>query len=69
MRGASAGRLATRPLVLLLALALPAPAAHAVQAFDGRVEVHGYYEAQIRSLVRDFRLSDDWDLTQWWNIL
>ena len=33
------------------------------------MEVHGYYEAQIRSLVRDFRLSDDWDLSQWWNIL
>ena len=43
--------------------------AGAVSAFDGRVEVHGYYEAQIRSLVRDFRLSDDWDLSQWWNVL
>ena len=36
---------------------------------DGRVQVHGYYEAQIRSIVRDFDFSDDWDLTQWWNIL
>jgi hypothetical protein len=44
------------------------PAA-AVSAFEGRLEVHGYYEAQIRSLVRDFDISDDWDLSQWWNIL
>ena len=46
-----------------------APAAEAVEIADGRVEVHGYYEAQIRSIVRDFEFSDDWDLTQWWNIL
>ena len=44
-------------------------AAKAVSAFDGRVEMHGYYEAQIRSLVRDYNLSDDWDLSQWWNVL
>jgi len=44
-------------------------AAGALSAFDGRVEVHGYYEAQIRSLVRDFDFSDDWDLSQWWNVL
>src|SRR4030095_1318891 len=44
------------------------PAA-AVDAFDGRVQVHGFYEAQIRSIVRDFDFSDDWDLTQWWNVL
>ena len=50
-------------------LAGTARPAGAVSAFDGRVEVHGYYETQIRSLMRDFRLSDDWDLSQWWNIL
>ena len=51
-----------------LGLVLGAPAS-AVTALDGRVEVHGYYEAQIRSIVRDFDFSDDWDLTQWWNVL
>jgi hypothetical protein len=54
---------------LSLCVALVAPAANAVEALDGRVQVHGYYEAQIRSIVRDFDFSDDWDLTQWWNIL
>jgi hypothetical protein len=50
------------------ALALAEPAL-ALEALDGRLEVHGYYEAQIRSIVRDFDFSDDWDLTQWWNVL
>jgi hypothetical protein len=40
-----------------------------VDLFDKRVQVHGFYEAQIRSIVRDFDFSDDWDLTQWWNVL
>jgi hypothetical protein len=58
-----------RPLVLLLGVACLAPRAQAVEMLDGRVQVHGYFEAQVRSLVRDFDLSDDWDLAQWWNIL
>jgi hypothetical protein len=59
-----------RWLSLLLALALfaPAPAA-AVEMLDGRIAMHGYFEAQIRSLVRDYDFSDDWDLSQWWNVL
>src|SRR5262245_33053826 len=44
------------------------PAA-ALEFADGRFEVHGYYEAQIRSIARDFDISDGWDLTQWWNVL
>jgi hypothetical protein len=59
--------------VIAGSLALGAPllpgSGSALAAFDGRLEVHGYYEAQIRSLVRDFDLSDDWDLSQLWNVL
>jgi hypothetical protein len=55
-------------LLAVLAALAPRPAA-AVEALDGRVQVHGYFEAQIRSIVRDFDFSDDWDLTQWWNVL
>ena len=69
MRGASAARGVVGALALLIGSALLAPASSAIEALDGRVEVHGYYEAQIRSIVRDFDFSDDWDLTQWWNIL
>jgi hypothetical protein len=53
----------------LVALATAPRSASGYEALDGRVEVHGYYEAQIRSIVRDFDFSDDWDLTQWWNVL
>ncbi len=56
--------------VLLGAAALATPrASSALEFFDGRLEVHGFYEAQVRSLVRDYDLGDDWDLTQWWNVL
>jgi hypothetical protein len=48
---------------------LAARPASAVELLDGRVAVHGYFEAQIRSLVRDYDFSDDWDLSQWWNVL
>jgi hypothetical protein len=33
------------------------------------VELHGYYELQLRSIARDYRLSDNLDLTQWYNVL
>ena len=60
MRGASAARGAIGALALALSASLLAPASNAVEALDGRVEVHGYYEAQIRSIVRDF----DWGKTR-----
>ena len=69
MRGASAARGVVGAFALVLGGALATSPATAVEALDGRVQVHGYYEAQIRSIVRDFDFSDDWDLTQWWNIL
>jgi hypothetical protein len=69
MRGASAARTVSRSLATSLALALLAPAAPAVEFFDDRAEIHGFYEAQVRSLVRDYDFSDDWDLAQWWNVL
>ena len=56
-------------LGLVALVAVAGRPAEAVEFADGRVEVHGYYEAQIRSIVRDFEFSDDWDLTQWWNVL
>jgi hypothetical protein len=67
LAGAAAGRACLLPL--LLGAALCAAPVRAVSLGDGRVEVHGYYEAQIRSIARDFDPKDGWDLTQWWNIL
>ena len=47
---------------------LGAPA-HAAEWADGRLELHGYYELQVRAIARDFRASDDWDVTQLAHVL
>ncbi len=49
-------------------LALPSPAA-AIDLWDGRVEIHGAFEMQLRTMARDLDMSDDIDLTQWYNII
>ncbi len=41
----------------------------AIEFFEGRLEIHGFYEAQVRAIARDYSLSDGLDLTQWYNIL
>ena len=41
----------------------------AIEFFDGRLEIHGFYEAQVRAIARDYSLSDGLDLTQWYNTL
>ncbi|MEE3328303.1 MAG: DUF1302 family protein [Myxococcota bacterium] len=46
-------------------LFLPRPGA-AFEAIDGRLEAHGYFEMQIRTISQNF--SDQWDLTQWYNV-
>ena len=39
----------------------------AIELADGRVEIHGAYEMQFRTLNQDFR--HEWDLSQWKHIL
>jgi len=46
-----------------------APAARAFEFFDGRLQVHGYVEEQFRVIARGFNSQDNYDLTQWYNIL
>jgi hypothetical protein len=66
----SALRVDPRILVpaLLLATAFAAPAG-AFQFFDGRLQVNGFVEEQVRLDARNMQASDNWDLTQWYNIL
>ncbi|MEN8185275.1 MAG: hypothetical protein ABFS46_22355, partial [Myxococcota bacterium] len=68
MGGGSRARILRSVLGALLFLPL-ASAAPAFEFAEGRVQVHGFYEAQVRSMVRDFDFSDRWDLTQWYNVL
>ncbi|CAG1000279.1 hypothetical protein MYXO_02958 [Myxococcaceae bacterium] len=50
----------------LVGLAL-APGARAFEYFDGRIQVHGYLEEQVRAISADF--NQQLDLTQWYNVL
>ncbi len=52
-------------LALAWAALSPTPAA-AFEAADGRLQAHGYFEMQFRTISRNF--SDQWDLTQWYNV-
>ena len=64
------GRAFSARLVLsLVAAAATPPAAQAFDFFDGRVQVHGFVEEQIRGIARGFSTQDNLDLTQWYNIL
>ena len=49
-----------------LALIAAAPAT-AFEFFDGRLQIHGFYEGQVRGISRNY--SEELDLTQWQNIL
>jgi hypothetical protein len=49
------------------ALALGAPGARAFEAFDGRVQLHGFGEIQTRAISSGYR--EDLDLVQWYNVL
>ncbi len=59
--------LARFPLgVWLLALTAPT-AAFALEAFDGRLQAHGFFEMQVREISKGY--NDQFDLTQWYNII
>jgi hypothetical protein len=54
---------------LLILAFLAARPALAIDFFDGRFEVNGYYELQLRGIGRDLGVSDEWDLTQFAHVL
>jgi hypothetical protein len=56
-------------LACLAALALPAERASAVEFLDGRVQIHGYLEEQVRVLADGYSAADGYDLAQWYNVL
>jgi len=56
-------------LVTAAAVLTPAATSRAVEAFDGRLQLHGFYENQTRVIARNFSGADDWDLSQWYQVL
>ncbi len=69
MRGAPAVRRVGSVLAgaAIAAVWLAGPV-QAIEFWDERVQIHGYYETVMRSLWTDFD-GDDWDLSQWQHIL
>src|SRR5690606_18690219 len=51
---------------MLLSLATPAAA---FEYFDGRLQIHGFFENQIRLMSADFDVHQDLDLAQWYHVL
>jgi len=68
MRGASAARCVGGICALAALLVLVSPAA-AIEFFDDRLAIHGFYESQTRAINRDFHNGEDWDITQWYHVL
>ncbi|HEM45707.1 MAG TPA: hypothetical protein ENO23_01550, partial [Alphaproteobacteria bacterium] len=58
-------RAAFAALGMLAAMLWPAVGS-AFEAIDGRLQAHGYYEMQLRTISKNF--NDQWDMTQWYNI-
>jgi len=56
-------------LVSLTTLSGGPESARAFEYWDGRIQVHGFYEKQLRTLSNDFSFADDIDVAQWWNVL
>ena len=55
-------------LVAAALLAAGGPA-RAFEAWDGRLDAHGFYEMQLRTIANNYQASDGWDLTQWYHVL
>jgi hypothetical protein len=62
IRGLAAGIAAALGFLLL-----EASDASALEAFDGRIQAHGYYEMQLRAIDEHF--DEQLDLSQWYNVL
>jgi Protein of unknown function (DUF1302) len=68
--GSSAARLAVPAAAAALFLSIGvAPRAGALDFQDGRLQIHGYFEEQIRALGKNLSPSDNIDLAQWYHVL
>ena len=56
-------------IAIIAALAAWTTPAEAFDFQDGRLQIHGYFEEQIRGVADNFSLSDNLDLWQWATVL
>ncbi len=69
MRGASAFRCVGGAVCAIAVLTVLGAPAAALEFWDGRLAIHGFYGMQVRSIANNFDYQDGWDLTQWYHIL
>jgi hypothetical protein len=43
--------------------------AGAFDLIDGKIQIHGYYENQVRSIAKNYNWNDGWDVSAWQNIV
>ena len=44
--------------------------AAALEFWDGRLAIHGFYGMQVRSIIESYQWQNNsWDLTQWYHVL
>ncbi len=67
--GTSLRGLARATLAVAFFVGLASPPAHAFEYFDGRLQVHGFFEEQVRALSNNFDAADDLDLAAWQHVL
>ena len=67
MRGSAAARGFVFLVGTFLGVLAGVPASQGFEAFDGRLQVHGFFESQLRAISGNYQ--EDWDLTQWYNVL
>ena len=59
-------RFAKGSLALVVASLFLSSTAAAFEAFEGRVQAHGFFSSQMRALNADY--SEDWDVSQWYMV-
>ena len=65
--GLGVPRLTWIATAMLAGIAVLAPAASAIEFADGRVQIHGFGEIQVRALNEKFK--EELDLAQWYNVV
>lgn len=66
-RTGGSARLAAAFTLALTAATIGAAPARAIEALDGRFQLHGYFEEQLRGISANFE--ENVDLTQWYHVL
>jgi len=63
---ANRSRAALLGLLAFSAACLVASPSRSFEAFDGKLQVHGFFESQFRAISANY--SEDWDVTQWYQV-